>query len=230
MKSYLFVIPARGGSKGIPHKNIVDVGGKPLIAYSIQAARQALAGGVQGDMVVSTDDLDIARIAEAYGGNVPFSRPADISDDNAKSIEFLTHALDFYASRNRFFEATILLQPTSPLRTVQDILQAVDLYESTGQPSLISAYREDYICDLVSYRQRGNIAEAVSPLHNAGIRRQEHEKLYVRNGAIYITSVAYLQQARQLICDTPALYVMPKSRSINVDTLEDLELLRWYLK
>gem|GEM_PF-434123 len=253
--NYLIVIPARGGSKGIPNKNIISVGGKPLIAYSIEVAREVLGAGVNaevgadvnaavgaavsaglnaavsaglsGEMVVSTDSERIADIAREWGGNVPFLRPDEISGDSAKSVEFLLHAVDYYEKQGRLFDATILLQPTTPLRTAQDVLQAVRLYESVGRSSLFSAFEENHICDLVSYRKRGDIAIPQNPLHNAGVRRQEHEAIYVRNGAVYITDIEFMRREQKVMCDEPALYVMPKNRSVNLDTPEDLELLQW---
>jgi CMP-N-acetylneuraminic acid synthetase len=229
MKSYLIVIPARGGSKGIPDKNIVDVGGKPLIAYTIGVTNEVLAAGINGEMVVSTDSEKIASIAKKWGGNVPFLRPDDISGDDSKSVDVILHALDFYKKQERKFNAVILLQPTTPLRTIQDIQNAIELFETVGQPSLISTYKEDYVCDLVSYHLRENIAYPINPLHNKGIRRQEHETLYIRNGVIYITCSSFLHQEHKVISDEPAIYVMPKHRSINIDTPEDLELLSKYL-
>lgn len=228
-KSYLIVIPARGGSKGIPDKNIIEVAGKPLIAYSIELALRVFETGLNGDIVVTTDSARIAKIAREWGGNVPFMRPSEISGDTAKSIEFLLHALEFFENQGRHFDATILLQPTSPLRTVQDILQAVKIYESVGHPSLISAYLEEHVCDFTNYHIKGQVGYPLNPLHNAGTRRQDREKIYVRNAAIYITDVAFMKREKKVFCDTPAIYVMPKSRSVNIDTLEDLELLHFYL-
>lgn len=230
MKTYLVIIPARGGSKGIPKKNIADVAGKPLIAYSIALANALLAGGHVRRAIVSTDCEEIARIARAYNACVPFLRPAQISGDTAKSIDFMLHAVDFFHEKGEDFDATILLQPTSPLRTADDILAAMRIFEETGAQSLISAYREDYICDLVCYTKKENLAIPLDARHNAGVRRQEHDKLYVRNGAIYITDVGYLRAQSKIISDTPAIYVMPKSKSVNVDTSEDLELIRWILR
>jgi len=230
MKSYLIIIPARGGSKGVPDKNIIEIAGKPLVAYSIEVAAKVLAANVKGEAVVSTDSVAIANIAREWGGNVPFMRPDEISGDTAKSVEFLMHALDIYQSKGRSFDATILLQPTSPQRTTQDVLQAVGVFEVVGQPSLISVYKENRVCDLNSYHRRGDIANPLNPQHNEGIRRQEHEELYVRNGAVYITDVTYLRKEQKVISDTPALYVMPKSRSVDLDTVEDLEFLKLYFE
>jgi CMP-N-acetylneuraminic acid synthetase len=229
-KKYLIIIPARGGSKGIPDKNIVDVGGKPIIAYSIEIANEFIIKHNTSIAIVSTDSPKIAEVAKQYGAAVPFLRPENISGDNAKSVDFMLHAVKFFQNIEQIFDAIILLQPTSPLRELTDIIEAVRIFEETGVDSLISVYSEDYICELVCYHKDGDMALPLSKLHNAGIRRQEHEKLYIRNGSIYITNVSYLLRSKKVISDIPALYEMSKSKSINIDTSEDLEILRWILR
>ena len=230
MKKYLAIIPARGGSKGIPGKNIIDVAGRPLIAYSIEVAKLMTENNIAAKAIVSTDSEEIADISKKLGIDVPFLRPAELSGDKAKSIDFLLHALKFYEEQGEEFDAIILLQPTSPLRTYEDIKEAVEIYESSGAQSLISVYQEDYICDLVSYHKDGDFGVPLDDRHNKGVRRQEHNKLFIRNGAIYISDTGLLQKENLIISDKPALYVMPKSKSVNLDTTEDLELLRWILK
>src|SRR5690349_16860091 len=108
----LTIIPARGGSKGIPKKNIIDVSGKPLIAYTIEPAMEILGAGSIDEVIVSTDSDEIAEVARSFGANVPFLRPEDISGDKAKSIEFIVHALDYFEQQGKSFDAVLLLQPT----------------------------------------------------------------------------------------------------------------------
>lgn len=223
----LTIIPARGGSKGIPAKNIVDVAGKPLIVHTIEPALRVKEKGLTIKVVVSTDSEEIADIAKAAGAEVPFLRPEIISGDRSKSIEFIQHALDYYKFLNIFFDAVLLLQPTSPLRTETDITQALEIFTKSENDSLISGYREEYINDLVLYRLEsdGKTSKPLSPDHNKGIRRQEHGSVYVRNGCIYISSVELINKGF-IIGERPLLYVMAKNRSVNVDTPEDLEMLR----
>ena len=223
----LTIIPARGGSKGIPGKNIIDVNGLPLIAYSIQPALQVLSKGLVSKVIVSTDSEEIAEIAKKFGAEVPFLRPEDISGDKAKSVEFIQHALDYFEERGEFFDAVLLLQPTSPLRTSEDLENALKLYVNGENDSLISAYEEEYINDLVIYKlgPDGKTSIPVSPLHNKGVRRQDHGSTYVRNGCIYISSSELIKKGF-VIGEQPLMYVMDKNRSVNVDTYEDLELLR----
>ncbi len=226
----LALIPARGGSKGVPHKNILEVNGKPLICYTIAAALEASSRGDVANVVVSTDDEQIAAIARAAGAAVPFSRPAELAGDSAKSVDVILHALEYFQQQGVAYDGVMLLQPTTPLRTAKDISQAVDLYAASGAESLISCYREEYVSDLVTYRKQGDRAVPLNPNHNKGLRRQDTPAVYVRNGAVYITSVVYLRTACQVICDEPALLVMPKERSVNIDSYADVELLKWILQ
>lgn len=121
----------------------------------------------------------------------------------------------------------LLLQPTSPLRTLEDLKSAITLYNQSENDSLISAYEEEYVNDLVIYRLAGDGKTSVplNPLHNKGVRRQDHGSLFVRNGCIYISSTALIDKGF-VIGEAPLMYIMDKNKSVNVDTLEDLELLR----
>ncbi len=226
MKKYLVIIPARGGSKGIKDKNIIDLGGKPLIEYTIAPTLQLLEAGLIERMVVSTDSPSIAEISKQLGADVPFLRPPELSTDTAKSIDYVFHALQFFEQQPILFDAVMILQPTVPLRTYRDMVAAIEIFEAHSGESLISVYQEDYICDLVMYKKEGDAAIPLNPLHNKSVRRQEHGASYVRNGAVYITSVAYLRETRQIISDQPLCYEMPKIRSINIDTWADLLLAR----
>lgn len=225
----LAIIPARGGSKGVPHKNIISINDKPLICYTIEAGMAAMNSGYIDELVVSTDDEETAEISKAAGAKVPFMRPDYLSNDTAKSVDVMIHAYQFYADQGYKFDTILLLQPTTPLRTADDIKSALDIYGSAETTSLISCYREEYICDLVSYHKDGNLAVPLNKNHNGGGRRQDLPDLYVRNGAIYITSVDQMLKNHRVFDDLPAMYVMPKERSINVDCMDDVELLRWKL-
>jgi CMP-N,N'-diacetyllegionaminic acid synthase len=226
----LTIIPARGGSKGIPKKNIIDVNGKPLIAYTIEPALQVMQQGFVDKVIVSTDSEEIAAVAKSYGAEVPFLRPEHISGDKAKSVDFMQHALDFYHSEGIIYDAVLLLQPTSPLRNASDLIAAINTFQESNNDSLISAYEEAYINDLVIYKlaEDGKTSIPVSPLHNKGVRRQDHGSLYVRNGCIYISSAGLIKKGL-VIGEQPLMYIMDKNRSVNVDTPEDLELLRKFL-
>jgi CMP-N-acetylneuraminic acid synthetase len=219
------VIPARGGSKGIKNKNIIDIMGKPLIAYTIDPALKAKQDGMIDDVVVSTDSEKIAEIARSFGASVPCLRPAAISGDKAKTPDAVLHMVEYCQSQGMDMESVMLLQPTSPLRAYEDIQAAVELYDNNNADSLISCYLEETITDIIMYRRDGSRAVPLNAKHNKGVRRQEHEKLYIRNGAIYITAISYLKDNHRSISENPLMYEMPKSRSVNLDTKEDLKLL-----
>ena len=221
----LGIIPARGGSKGIPRKNIVVVGGKPLIQYSIDLGLEAMREGLIDRCIVSTDDEEIARIARTLGGDVPFLRPAEISNDTAKSVDFMLHALSFLERQGEHYDAVLLLQPTSPLRTIEDVRVIIQSFKEGNSESLISVYREDHVHALVSYHYQDGIGIPLDDKHNVGGRRQEHQPIYVRNGAFYLTTSDYLTREQKVFSSRPILYVMSKSRSVNLDGPEDLDLL-----
>ena len=223
----LTIIPARCGSKGIKDKNIIDVCGQPLISYSITQALELKKNLLIDTVIVSTDCEKIANISKELGADVPFIRPKSLASDGSKSIDFMIHAIEYYRDINIHFDAVLLLQPTSPLRSSEILRKAIDIFKNNSNDSLISVYKEEYINDLVMYK---NTSETdLKPLnenHNKGVRRQEHGSTYVRNGSIYLTKVDYLTQYKQIISDVPLFIEMKKNDSINIDTLEDLELLR----
>lgn len=226
----LAVISARGGSKGIPHKNIIDIVGKPLIAYSIEAGIEAMNQGVIDKLIVSTDDVEIAEVSKKYGAEVPFMRPQELASDQAKSIDLMIHAVDFYKEKGVEYDDIILLQPTTPMRTSQDIIKSFEIYEKANADSLVSCYKEEYICDLVSYYREGDRAIPINPKHNGGVRRQELPDLYVRNGAIYISNISFMRKENKIFGGNMVMYEMPKERSVNLDTYYDVELARFLIE
>ncbi len=223
----LAIIPARGGSKGIPRKNLSDVCGKPLIYWSIKTAHELHQIGAISQFIVSTDDEEIANISRGFGATVPFLRPKNISGDKSKSSEFVCHALSYFEGLGLEFDFIMLLQPTSPIRNTGDIRNGIVQLHNNGGDSLISCYQEDYINELVSYDlQENGLLQPHHVEHNKGFRRQDSRPTMVRNGAVYITRVSFFKEHQQLICDMPLPLIMKKVDSIDVDTFDDLELLR----
>lgn len=223
----LAIVPARGGSKGIPRKNLVDLCGKPLIAWSIETGNALVRAGAIARSIVSTDDPEIADVARRWGADVPFMRPAELATDTAKAIGYVVHAVDTLAGAGDHYDAVMLLQATSPIRDVAAIADAVERFRSGGADSLISCYQEDYINDLVLYYDEGNgHLKPKRADHNKGVRRQDHGPTMVRNGALYITRTDYLRRTGQLVCDRPMLMRMRKVDSIDLDTPDDLVILR----
>lgn len=223
---YLCIIPARCGSKGIPLKNIVDIGGKPMLSYTADIALKLQKMNLIDSVFVSTDCKQIAAVANECGVEVPILRPQNISGDKAKSIDFVLDAIKFYENSKVEFDAVIVLQPTSPLKSLNDVKGAIRLFSKSDSSTLISAYREETINDLIMYHKEKDRAIALNINHNQGIRRQDHGSVYIRNGAIYISKTSFIKTEKKIVSDFPLLYEMSKNNSINVDTYEDLEYVR----
>jgi CMP-N,N'-diacetyllegionaminic acid synthase len=225
----LCVIPARCGSKGLKLKNIVTICDKPMLAYTTEVAIRLKENGYIDTIVVSTDCSDIAQEAKRCGVEVPFLRPVDISGDKSKTIDVILHALDYYKGKEHAYDSVIVLQPTSPLRSYDDIKNSIEIFNRNQSDSLISVYKEETINELIMYNKKNDFAIPISNEHNKGIRRQEHGATYIRNGAIYIANEKFIRNERSLISNTPLMFEMSKKRSINIDTLEDLEYVRYLL-
>ncbi len=230
-KKYLGVIPARGGSKGIFHKNIKLLNGKPLIAYTIEVAKQAISEGFLERCIVSTDSEEIADVSRSFNADIPFLRPAYLGGDTVKSVDVILHAINYLEEMGEVFDAVVTLQPTSPMRTFLDLKNGVSLFDEREADSLIAVY-EDVKANGFNYYRMGDnhLGIAEHKEHNTGIRRQEMKPMYVRNGALYISSVELVKQRKLIIGDIPILYVMPKERSTDVDTLQDFEYIEWLMK
>ncbi|MAT10454.1 MAG: hypothetical protein CMM02_05525 [Rhodopirellula sp.] len=219
----LGIIPARGGSKGIPKKNIYPILGKPLISYTIATSLELLKSNIIKRCIVSTDNFEIAKIAKSFNADVPFMRPADIATDRCKSITYINHALDILDPNGDLYDAVLILQPTSPLRVTNSIIKGIHRFIKGDRNSLISCYKEDYINELVMYKKMDDgTLIACNKYHNKGVRRQEYGPVMVRNGCVYLTKIPYMKKTGQLICDNPILLEMDKTSSIDVDTSEDL--------
>lgn len=220
----LGVIPARGGSKGVPRKNLREVDGVPLVGHAVRAASDAARLTA---CIVSTDDAEIADVARRHGGNVPFLRPAPLAADASPTWPALQHAVEWYeASFGRSVLAVVTLQPTTPLRTAADVDGAIDLFleHQPGADSLIS------VCDaaehhpLTLYYSSGAYLDPLLEGLEPTTRRQDFPPVYWRNGAIYITRRDLLFNANRVVSDHPLAYPMPKLRSANIDEPFDLEL------
>lgn len=226
----LGIIPARGGSKGINKKNIASLNNRPLIQYTIEPALEMKKCGVLDEVIVSTDDDEIAEISRSLGAYVPFLRPTELSTDKSKSVDLIVHALNYFKNQQIKYDYVVLLQPTSPLRNSEDIRLSLMKIIDSKADSLISVYHEDHINDLVTYHKNNEYGSPLNPMHNKGIRRQENKEIYVRNGAIYITKVDYLLEENLIISDSPILYEMSKIKSVDINSHDDLNLVECILK
>jgi CMP-N-acetylneuraminic acid synthetase len=220
--STLCLITARGGSKGIPNKNIKPLAGKPLIAWSVEQAKQS---GICDRVVISTDSPDIAAIGKQYGAEAPFLRPAEMSTDTAPHILSVLHALTWLREIERWKpDIVILLQPTSPLRTPEDIRRACERLCSTNAPAVIG------VCEAESHPylvQRLSPDGVLENFINHGIaypRRQDLPAAYRPNGAIYVNRSELLIRDQTLFPPGTLGYIMPAERSIDIDTQLDFNL------
>lgn len=215
MNNILYLIPARGGSKGIPGKNIKPLAGRPLIAYSIEVARQIAAN--KADICISTDDQQIAAVAASEGIEVPFIRPEWLATDTCGTYEVLIHALDFYQERGKKYDTLVLLQPTSPLRTADDVLGALALY--TPDIDMVVSVKEAATNPYYNaYETDANGFLHISKGDGRYTRRQDAPKVWEYNGAVYVINVASLRQMRLGEFRRRRCYVMPATRSIDLDT------------
>jgi CMP-N-acetylneuraminic acid synthetase len=211
----LAIIPARGGSKGIPRKNVKPLGGRPLIGYTIDAA----IGASRVDRtIVTTDDDEIATVAEREGADVPFLRPAELAEDETPTEPVVSHALETVEGTYGQF---VLLQPTSPLRTAIHVEEALERYHATGATSLLSVYGTH------EYRwvetETGAGAKQINYEGERG-RRQDQDPECVENGAIYITDVEAYLDTSDFMTGKTVLYEMRKRESIDIDVPFDLWL------
>ena len=217
----LALIPARGGSKGIPRKNIKLLGGKPLIAWTIEAA---LASQLIDAVVVSTDDAEIACISRAYGAQVPFLRPQELARDDTPGILPALHALDQLPE----FDVIVLLQPTSPLRTTSDIDHCIRLAQTHNARSVVS---------VVEPKNHPNWMFSLDPEQRLckltndpiGTRRQDLTPVYALNGAVYYAHADWLRQHNTFMHTDTLGYIMPKERSLDIDTPLDWKMLELVL-
>lgn len=216
----LVLITARGGSKGIPGKNIKKLNGKPLICYSIDTARTVAD---DADICVSTDDPEIIRVTEDYGLGVPFIRPAELATDNIGSYEVIVHALDFYRDQRHIsYETVILLQPTSPFRTPRHIHEANQLFspDTDMVMSVVESKANPYF-NLYEEDTNGNLIRSkISNVH----RRQDSPIVYQANGSIYIMNVHSLRKEKFNQFTKVKKYVMSEIDSLDIDTLLDWEI------
>lgn len=215
----LGVIAARGGSKGVPRKNVHPIKGLPLIAWTILAAKQSR---YLGRVVVSSDDSEIISVAKQYGGEAPFVRPDELATDEAGAAEVVTHAIQALEDR---YDLVVLLQPTSPLRTGSDIDAAIDLLVSTDAPSVMSVCRVDKSPYwMYTLRPDGSLTALFDTVDRPA-RRQDAPPVYMPNGAVYVVRCEQFMADRTFVYDSTRALVMPTWRSIDVDTPLDFEML-----
>jgi CMP-N,N'-diacetyllegionaminic acid synthase len=221
----LGIIPARGGSKGVLRKNIRLVGGKPLLAYTIQAAKESRW---VTDFVVSTEDAEIASVAEQLGARVVI-RPPELAADDTPMLPVIQHVMQTSGESAGPFAYGVLLQPTAPLRTGEDIDAALEILSSSGADSVISVYQVADAHPARMYRMQDDILVpyAAEPANRL---RQKLPPVYLRNGAIYAFRSGLIDEQGTLIGAKTRPYIMARERSINIDDEYDLAFADFMLR
>lgn len=221
----LAIIPARSGSKGLPGKNIKELLGKPLIAYSVEAA---LCSKAITEVVVSTDDKEIADIAVKFGANCPFLRPPELATDSALAVDAYIYTIErLMKERLTTIDNVIILQPTSPLRLPADIDGCVDLFTEKSADSVVSYTEEAHPITWHKYISDENRIESI--FQEEIKNRQDYRKSYYPNGAVYVFKYSMIKE-KTYYTEKSYAYIMPRNRSVDIDYLEDFLYVEYLLK
>jgi len=214
-KSVLAIIPARGGSKGVPRKNIRDLAGKPLIAWTIEAAQKSQ---YIDRLVLSSDDEEIMQVARTYGCEVPFARPAELARDETPGIDPILHALTALPG----YDYVVLLQPTSPLRSTEDIDGCLARCERSNAPACVSVTEPTHH---PQWMYTMDDSETLLPIsEQRSVRRQDLPQVYSLNGAVYVARAEWLNESHSFLGEGTLGYVMSAHRSVDIDTEQDLAI------
>jgi CMP-N,N'-diacetyllegionaminic acid synthase len=224
-KSFLAIIPARSGSKGVLNKNIKEVNGKPLIAYTIEAAKKS---NIFDDIIVSTDSQQYATIAQQYGASTPFLRPESLSTDTASTTNVIIHTINELQKLGKKYDYFILLQPTSPLRTEDDIMNAVlELFKKDAY-SIVSVCEAEHSPLLMNRLDDSfSMKNFINDSNNK--RRQDLQTFYRLNGAIYLCNTEYFLTRQTFYGEKSHALIMSQNHSIDIDSEIDIEFLSFYL-
>lgn len=215
----LAIIPARGGSKGVIHKNLREVGGKPLLVWTIE---QAKASKYIDRLILSSDDKAIIATARAHDCEVPFVRPAELATDTSPTIDCIHHAM---ASIDTSYDYVVLLQVTSPLRNTKDIDVCIELCHYKGAPACISFTEVDKSPYWMYKMTRNRRMVPLLDTKERPTRRQDSPQFYVKNGAVYVAKWDWLLTQDTFMTDDTLAYIMPNERSLDVDSSLDLIVL-----
>lgn len=218
----LGLVPARGGSKAIPRKNLALLTNKPLIAWTVEVA---IESGSLDRLVISTDDPEIAQVGKKLGAEVPFLRPTELATDTSTSMDVILHAIRWFDENESYRpDFVLLLQPTSPLRTVTDIRKSIELAFAKRADSVVSVCEtHQHPLWMKGVNEEGKLVD-LYPQSSAPTRRQDLPSVFALNGAIYLALRTFLLSERTFISDCTYAYVMPENRSLDVDTPWDLHL------
>jgi CMP-N-acetylneuraminic acid synthetase len=227
----LGIVTARGGSKGIPRKNITPLLGKPLIAYTAEAAH---ASKRLARVILSTDDEEIAKVGREWGLEVPFMRPSELAQDNTPTLPVVQDAVRRFESQNELYDAVMILQPTNPLRRAEDIDGAIELLEKTGADSVISFVDvgEKHPARMKFIDEDGHVIDPPFAETYEGQRRQDLPKVYLREGSVYLTRRNVLIERNSIKGNDCRAWIIPPERACNIDMPFDLficeQILRYH--
>jgi CMP-N,N'-diacetyllegionaminic acid synthase len=225
-RSILAIIPARGGSRGIPRKNVRLLCGKPLIAYTIEAA---LSSKLIDRVVVSTEDEKIADVSKKYGAEI-ISRPQELAQDDTPSLPVYQHTIRYLEKTEGYRpEIIVILQPTSPLRIVEDIDRIIEVFLEAKYDSIVSVCEVEYPPHWM-YTLEGNRLKPVIKDGENVIRRQDAPKVYRLNGAMYVTTRDIIMKENRVLGRDTKAYIMPLERSIDINTEPDFKLAELLMK
>ena len=222
-KKVLAVIPARGGSKGIPNKNVVSLMGKPLINWTIEAASSSR---YIDHLILSSDDECICSVAKAAGCNVPFLRASELATDDAKTVDVVLDAIN----RTPGFDLVVVLQPTSPLREASDIDNCLELLIAQGAATAVSVSESrDHPFLVYSMAADSRLDAFLKIDPSVSMRRQDLPPAYSLNGAIYVAEIDWLIASKSFVSLETVGYLMSREASVDIDEPSDLERARMYL-
>lgn len=222
----LAIIPARGGSKGIPNKNIINLCGKPLIAYSILAAKKSC---YIDEIVVSTDSKKIQDVALKYGASVPFLRPAHLASDTAKTIDCIIYTIQELDKLGQLYDCIVLLQPTQPLRKNGAIDEAISMLIDSTEDSLVSVTTVSEHPILMRTITKEGTLKSLLPISST-VRRQDFPTIYKVNGSIYINRINNNFNSSTSLNDNLLPFFMEEQYSVDIDSLDDLHKAQVFLE
>jgi len=226
-KKIFAIITARGGSKGLPRKNVKMLCGKPLIAWTIEQANKSK---YVDDVIVSTDDKEIAKIANEYAAEVPFLRPEKVSLDTSKSIDVVLHAIEWLQDNDRQYDLLVMLQPTSPLRLAQDIDGAIELLLRKKAESVVSVCPSEHPMGWTNVLSKNGSMRSFLKKDLVNSIRQELPQSYSLNGAVYVSFCDILKEKLSFIHEGTFAYIMPRVRSVDIDDEYDFKLAEFIMK